>query len=117
MDNRPHDRSDLFEKLANLEGRPTGDFPHGDCRQPRAGDGTLPTRHITRAIRSSARLLAFDLLNAACGIAERRLFALVDSTASLLAHGGSEETARLALESVVGPPVARAAVHALLGDG
>jgi hypothetical protein len=50
-------------------------------------------------------------------IAERRLFALVDSTACLLVHGRSEESARLALEGVVGAAVARAAVHTLVGEG
>jgi hypothetical protein len=67
MDNQGRGWSDLFGKLANLEGRATRDFLDGNYRQPRAGDGGLPdpTRHTERAIHSSARLVAFDLLNAA----------------------------------------------------
>ena len=50
--------------------------------------------------RKSAKLTAYDLLNAENRTsAERKLFAQVDAVACVLAHGGrygSQETARLA---------------------
>ncbi|PZS30822.1 MAG: hypothetical protein DLM59_10850 [Pseudonocardiales bacterium] len=52
-------------------------------------------------------------------IAWRPLSALVDAAACVLTRGqrcGREETARLALETIVGPAIALAAVRALI-DG
>lgn len=77
--------------------------------------------HSTKGspIPSSARIAAYELLTAETTTAERKLFALVDAVACVLAHGKrshSEQTARLALETVVGPAVALAAVRALV-DG
>ncbi|PZS34910.1 MAG: hypothetical protein DLM59_03870 [Pseudonocardiales bacterium] len=89
----------LIDKLERLEGR----------------DGYRPPREV----RSAAKVVAFELLNAETTVAERRLFALVDCVACLLAHGGrygSEETARLAFESVVGSSAAEAAVRVLVMD-
>jgi len=68
------------------------------------------------AIPSAAKLVAYHLLNDECLVAERSLFALVGAVACLLAHDGSEETARLAFETVVRPAVALAAVRTLLGE-
>ncbi len=88
------------------------------------GSDTRSTKEVAaecagRTIPSVAKLRAYDLLNTETKVAERQLFALVDAVACVLAHGGhygSEETARLALESVVGSAVALAAVRALLDD-
>jgi hypothetical protein len=55
----------LIDALERLEGRAVEDLFTPDCGNP-AGDGRLPeTRHAERTIHSSARLVAFDLLNAA----------------------------------------------------
>jgi hypothetical protein len=89
----------LIDKLERLEG-PAGFRP-------------------PREVRSAAKVLAFNVLNAETTVAERRLFALVDAVACLLAYGGcygGEETARLALESVVGSPAAAAAARVLVQD-
>jgi hypothetical protein len=100
----------LIEKLENLEGRARQDFFNGDF--------CLPTRRTDRTIHSSARLVAFDVINAATtGIAERKLFALIDAAASLLIHGGGEESARLCLEVVTTPAVAGSVVRALTDHG
>ncbi|PZS29653.1 MAG: hypothetical protein DLM59_12465 [Pseudonocardiales bacterium] len=96
----------LIDKLERLEGRATRNLFTGDHRP-------------AREIRSAARLAAFDLLNAETTVPERKLFALVDSVACWLAQGGrnaSEETARLALEIVVGPALALAVVRILVDD-
>jgi hypothetical protein len=66
-------------------------------------------------VTSAARLVAFDLLNDASPITERRLAAVVDGAACLLTHGGHRESARLLLETVA-PQVAGRALHTLLGD-
>lgn len=79
----------------------------------RAPSDPVPCR-AELAIQSSAKVLAYDLINRENGtIGERKLFALVDAVACVLAHEGREETARLALESVVGSTVALAAVRTL----
>jgi len=69
-------------------------------------------------ISSSARLVAFGLLDAAISTGEQRLGALVDAVCCVLAHDGrdGEETARLALEAVVHPTVAREAVRVLVEE-
>jgi len=69
-------------------------------------------------ISSTARLVAFGLLDADISTGEIRLRALVDAVCCVLAHDGrdGEETARLALEAVVHPAVARAAVRALVEE-
>jgi hypothetical protein len=116
----PGDDASLIGKLENLEGRATRDFFASDYGQPRAGDRGSPdsTCRGERIIPSSAKLEAFDMLNAETStVPERKLFALVDAVACVLAHGGrygSEETARLALESVAGSAVALAAVRTLV---
>ncbi|PZS26828.1 MAG: hypothetical protein DLM59_17510 [Pseudonocardiales bacterium] len=71
---------------------------------------------LCRVISSAAKLVAFDLLNADTSTGEQRLAALVDAVCCVLAHNSDyrgQETARLALEAVVHPAVARAAVRAL----
>ncbi len=114
--------ADLIRRLDNLEGRATRDFFAGGYGPPRAGDrgSPEPTCRTGRTIASSAKLAAYDLINAENRtVTERKLFALVDAVACVLAHNGrygSEETARLALEIVVGSTVALAAVRALTGD-
>jgi hypothetical protein len=63
-------------------------------------------------------LVAFDLLNAATlTVPERSAFALVDGAASLLIHGGGEESPRLVLEAVTTPAIAGAVVRTLTDDG
>ncbi len=124
-DDDPTDGSaaDLIRRLENLEGRATRDFFAGDYGPPPAGDRGSPdlTCRTGRTIASSAKLAAYDLLNAENRtVTEPKLFALVDAVACVLAHDGrygSEETARLALEIVVGSKVALAAVRALIEDG
>lgn len=71
-----------------------------------------PCRVIT-----AYRVMAFEILNNASPVSERRLFAVVDGAASLLEHGGDEEAARLLLQAVVGSTsrVAAAALDALTG--
>jgi len=63
---------------------------------------------------------AYHLINCEnATIGERKLFALVDAVACVLAQDGrhgSKETARLALEIVVGSAVALAAVRTLVND-
>jgi len=74
------------------------------------------TGHV---IPSSAKVAAWRLLIADTRLSERKLFALVDAVACVLAHGGPDggtETARCAFETVVPPVVALAAVRALLQD-
>ena len=106
---------DLTGKVENLQGRATPELIASDDTPPRP---TYLVCHAGRSIPTSARLTAYDLLNAANRtVAERKLYALVDAVACLLAHDGphaSQETARLALESVVGSAVALAAVRTLL---
>ncbi|PZS27881.1 MAG: hypothetical protein DLM59_15570 [Pseudonocardiales bacterium] len=100
------DTETLACKLERLEGRATRVFFAGDHRP-------------TREIRSGAKMVAYDMVNDASPAPERQLAALVDSVVCWLTHGdryGSEETARLALETVVGPAVALAAVRVLTGD-
>jgi hypothetical protein len=90
----------LVDKLENLEGRARRDFFAGD--------------YSHRTIHSSARLVAFDLLNAATPtVPERSAFALVDGAASLLIHGHGEESARLCLEAVTTPRIAGDVVRVL----
>jgi hypothetical protein len=97
------DTETLACKLERLEGRAV--------RRLFAGDHGRP-----RKIRSSARLVAFDVLNDATAVDERNLFALVDAAASVLLHGGSEESARLCLEVVTTPTVAGDVVRVLADD-
>ncbi|PZS35010.1 MAG: hypothetical protein DLM59_03695 [Pseudonocardiales bacterium] len=113
------ERDSLIDKLANLEGRDTGDSRVGG-RRPLTG-GLLPetSTRCGRAIPSSAKLAAFDLINADTSTGERRLFALIDAACCVLTHSnhyGGQETARLALETVVHPAVAREAVRILTAD-
>lgn len=61
-------------------------------------------------------MVAYHLINDESLVDERSLFALVNAVACVLAHQGRTETARLALEAVVPPVVALAAVRALLQD-
>ncbi|PZS32429.1 MAG: hypothetical protein DLM59_08190 [Pseudonocardiales bacterium] len=77
-----------------------------------AGRGYRPPR----GIRSAARVVAYDLLNAATpAVPERKVYALVDG-ASLLVRDGSEESARLCLEAVTTPRVAGDVVRVLTDD-
>jgi hypothetical protein len=112
---RNRDAEPLIDKLERLEGRARRDFLDGDYGRSRAGQGSLPgpTR---RSIRSSARLVAFDVLNDATAVAGRNLFALIDAAASLLIHGGGAESARLCLEVVTTPDIAGDVVR-VLADG
>jgi hypothetical protein len=106
----------LFDKLERLEGRATCDFLSGDYGPPATGGLPEPACRAGGTIPSSAKLTVFDLLNAESTLAERKLFALVDCVSCVLAHGGrygSEETARLGLESVVSATIALAAVRVL----
>lgn len=77
-----------------------------------------PACRAEKIIPSSAKVAAWHLINCENStIGERKLFALVDAVACLLAHGGryrSQETARLALETVVGSAVALAATRCLV---
>ena len=101
------DAETLIDKLERLEGKARHDFLAGDYAQ-----------RPSRTIHSSARLVAFDLLNAATPtVPERKVGALVDGAASLLAHGGGEESARLCLEVVTTPRIAGDVVRALTDDG
>jgi hypothetical protein len=101
------DPETLFDKLERLEGRAPHDFFPGACTQ-RPG----------RTIHSSARLVAFDLLNAATPtVPERKVCALVDGAASLLVHGGGEESARLCLEVVTTARIAGNVVRVLTDEG
>jgi hypothetical protein len=93
----------LIDKLERLEGRARRDFLDGEYGR-------------RRTIRSSARLVAFDVLNAVTTVAERNLFALVDAAALLLIHGGSQESARLCLEVVTTPAIAGDVVRLLADD-
>jgi len=106
---------DVIDKVETLQGRATGEFLDGDYDPPK------PVCAAGRAIRSAAKIAAWQLVNAESPVPERRLFALVDAVACLLAHGGCdggryvrEETARLALETTVGSAAALAAVHTLV---
>jgi hypothetical protein len=70
---------DLIDKLERLEGRARHDFFAGGYGQCSG-----------RTLHSCARLVAFDVLNAATPtVTERRLFALVDGAALLLIHGAA----------------------------
>ncbi|PZS37056.1 MAG: hypothetical protein DLM59_00010 [Pseudonocardiales bacterium] len=118
------DDATLSDKLANLEGRAMRDLPdrdHSDRHhRPRpSGDRCREgRRHGRCAIPSAAKLMAFEMLDADTSTGERRLFAMVDAVCCVLAHNGrygGEETARLVLETVVHPTVAKAAVR-LLAD-
>jgi hypothetical protein len=109
------DAETLMDKLERLEGRAHRDGFAGGYDPARGGLPRL-TRRSGRTIRSSARLVAFDVLNAATTIAERNLFALVDAAASLLLHGGGQESARLCLEVVTTPDVAGDVVRLLADD-
>lgn len=66
-------------------------------------------------IPSSAKVAAYHLINCENNaVGERKLFALVDAVACVLAHDGAQETGRLAFETVAGSAVALAAVRALV---
>lgn len=72
-----------------------------------------------RIIPSSAKVTAWHLLNGGRRVGESSLSALVDAVASLLDQDGRDgglETARCALETVVSPAAALAAVRALVED-
>jgi len=90
----------------------------GDYGPPRANDRfPEPESPAVRSIPSSAKVAAWDLLDRENKrVGERKLFGLVDAVVCVLAHGGREETARLAFETVVGPGIALAAVRILTGE-
>lgn len=116
MDN-DSDRT-LIGRVEAAERRATHDFLAGDYGEPSAGHPSSgPKCPDGHNIPSSARVIAYHLLNEENRtVGERRLFALVDAVACVLAHDGrygSEETARLALETVVEREIALAAVRAL----
>jgi hypothetical protein len=93
----------LLDKLEMLEGRVVRDFLHGEHGRQ-------------REILSSARLVAYNLLNAATpNVPERKVYALVDG-ASLLVLDGSEESARLCLEAVTTARIAGDVVRVLTDD-
>lgn len=100
----------LIGKVDAYEGSTIRDFLNGDDSLP------CPTPcRAESAIPSSAKVVAYDLINRENGtVGERKLFALVDKVACVLAHEGREETARRALETVVGSGVALAAVRTLV---
>jgi len=110
----------LFDKLETLEGRDTGDSLGDGGRRPPTG-GRLPEtpNHCERpVIPSSAKVVAYHLLNADTSTGERRLFALIDAVCCVLVHNNhyGQETARLALEAVAHAAVARKAIRILTAD-
>lgn len=71
-------------------------------------------------ITSSAKIVAYKLIADETRVAQRPLCGLVDAVACVLTHGrrsDREETARLALETIAPPPIALAAVRALIDNG
>jgi len=106
---RKRDEPSLVDKVERSEARATRDFLAGDYGPP------MSACRIESAIPSSAKVVAYDLLNAESPVGEAALFALVDAAVSVLVHEGREETARLAFETVVEPRVALEAVRTLIG--
>ena len=99
---------DLIHRVENQERR-ARDFLSGDYGPPRD--------HLPEPVPAVAKIAAWHLLDAENRkVSERKLFALVDAVVSVLTHGGREETARLAFETVVRPAVALAAVRILTGE-
>ncbi len=95
----------------SLEDRATRDFF--------AGDSGSVTPTCFAAIPTSAKVAAYNLLNAGTRVTERKLFALVDAASCVLDHGqryGGQETTRLALEAVAPQAIALAALRALEGQ-
>lgn len=109
--------SDVIGKPENLDGPVTCDFLAGECGLSQADDPGTSSR-ARHGIPSASRAAAYHLIDRENRtVGERKLFALVDAVACVLAHGersGSRETARLAFETVVGSAVALAAVRVLV---
>jgi hypothetical protein len=109
-----------MDKLENLESRATRDFLADDYDPSRCPLARVhvPRRKCHRIVGQARRVRPAQRQNPA--VPERKPFALVDAVACVLADGGrygSQETARLALETVVESAVALAAVRALIGGG
>ena len=103
------DDASLTDRLEDQERRATRGFLGGDYGPPGA--------RLPETVPSSAKIAAWHLLDGENRtVSERKLFALVDAAVSVLTHGGREETARLAFETVVRPAVALAAVRILTGE-
>ncbi|MBA3338918.1 MAG: hypothetical protein H0T54_04075 [Geodermatophilaceae bacterium] len=111
-------RSDLFDEIEKLEGKAARDLLDGDYWPPPGDRSPEATCRIERTVPTSAKVIAYNLLNAGTRVTERKLFALVDAASCVLDHGqryGGQETTRLALEAVAPQAIALAALRALEG--